>query len=256
MIDYSLVLKIFKKYLEKFDEKDPMIAMKISHSYHTAELAKILGKRLGLKLEELELVKTIGLLHDIGRFVQYEKSRKYNDFASKIDHGQLAINYLYHENHIQDFKVPKKYYPMIKKAIFNHNKLAIEKNLTEKELFFTRFLRDVDKIDIFRQNGAFSGEYECFNEKPTDKVKKDFYAHHLVDGKNVKNNSDLVISEIAYVFDIQFPESYELLKETDNLELYLTAIEVKKEVEEEYEKIKKEVRNYLEERLSEFYAKK
>lgn len=251
-MNYSLIVKRFEEYLEKFNKKDPKIVMKINHSYHVAELAKILGKRLELKESEIEIVKTLGLLHDIGRFVQYEKVGYYNDALSKIDHGQLAIDYLFQENHIQDFCIPENYYKIFEKAIFNHNKLTIEENLTEEELFFSRFLRDVDKIDIFRQLSVFLEESDCFSEVVSKKVLKEFYEHHLVDAKNIINKSDIVVAQIAYVFDIHFHESYELLKETDNLELYLSAIEVKKEVEEEYEKIKKEVRNYLEERISEW----
>lgn len=250
MIDYEIVLKQFKKYLEKFDVKDEMIAMKISHSYHTADLAKKLGKRLKLTEEELILSETLGLLHDIGRFVQYEKTQAYNDITTNIDHAEVAIEYLFYEGHIKDFEIPEKYYRIIEKAIFNHNKLEIEEGLSEKELFFVKLLRDIDKIDIFRQEATSTQEW-VYCPFLSEDVKKDFYKHHLINRKKVKNSSDKIVSEIAYVFDINFKESYELLNETDNLELFLSVIEVENGYEEEFESIKKEVRNYLEERISE-----
>lgn len=250
MINYENVLKQFKIYLENFNTKDEMIAMKISHSYHTADLAMKLAKRLELREEEIVLAKTLGLLHDIGRFVQYEKTKTYNDFKAKVDHAKLATDYLFGEEHIKDFAIPKKYYSILEKAIYNHNKLKIEDGLKEKELFFAKFIRDVDKIDILRQEGVTPfGSSGHFNSKVTDKVKKEFYEHHLIDSKEIQNISDTILTEIAYVFDINFKESYELLNETDNLELYLTSKEVSKECEEEYEEIKKEIRKYLEERI-------
>lgn len=247
MIQYENVLKEFKRYVEQFDRQDEMIAMKISHSYHVAEIAKILGKRLELTEENLVLVKTIGLLHDIGRFVQYEKTKSYNDATTKIDHGALAVSYLFNDNHIKDFAIPEKYYSLIEKAIANHNKLEIEANLTEEELFYVHLTRDADKIDIFRQEAAL--ENKAFVEPISSKVKKAFFEHHLIDIKEAKTRSDAILIELAYVFDIHFKEAFELLKDTDNLELYLSVIEVDKGLEDEFDNIKKEVRKYLEERI-------
>lgn len=73
----------------------------------------------------------------------------------------------------------------------------------------------------------------------------------MINIKEVKTKSDEILVELAYVFDIHFQESYALLKDTDNLELYLSVIEVNKGLEEEFESIKKEVRTYLEERIEE-----
>lgn len=247
MIDYNIVVEEFKKFLEKFDAKDPKIAMKIRHSYHVADLAGKLGKILELTEEDILLSKTIGLFHDIGRFFQYEK---YSDCKSKIDHASVGIEYLFENEHINDFKIPKRYYPIIEKAILNHNKLKIEDDLVDKELFFAKFLRDVDKIDILRQNITLA-ESRSYSVPLTNSVKKSFYEHHLVDKKEIQNQSDTIVVEIAYVFDIEFKESYELLMETDNLELYLSVIDVTKEQEQEWEAIKKEIRNYLEERIRE-----
>ncbi len=248
MIDYEKVLKEFKKYLEKFDSKDEMIAMKISHSYHVANLANILSKRLELTEEEKNVAKTLGLLHDIGRFVQYEKEKFYSDVKTKIDHGALAVDYLFKEKHIKDFEIPEKYYWLIEKSIFNHNKLEIENGLSEKEDFFAKFLRDIDKIDIFRQQGT-SVENWVFKEPISKEVTKSFYEHHLVHMTDVANNTDYTVSQIAYLYDIYFKESYELLEETDNLELFLSTIDVEKGMEQEFEKIKKEARTYLKERI-------
>lgn len=247
MINYENVLKEFKKYVEQFNNNDEMIAMKISHSYHVAELAKILGKRLEITEENINLVKTIGLLHDIGRFVQYEKTKSYNDATTKIDHGQVATDYLFKEGHIKDFAIPEKYYSIIEKAIYNHNKLEIETDLTEEELFCVHLTRDVDKIDIFRQEAAI--ENKSFIEPISPKVKEAFFEHHLIDINEIITKSDWILVELAYVFDIHFRESYELLKDTDNLELYLSVVEVDKGMEEEFDDIKKELRKYLEERI-------
>lgn len=248
MLNYDIVRQQFKKYFETFDVKDKRIAMKISHSYHVADLGRKLGKRLDLNEEELVLSETLGLLHDIGRFIQYEKMKSYNEVKTNINHGQEAINYLFQEGHIKDFGIPEKYYDIIKKAIFNHNKFEIEEGLNEKELFFAKLLRDIDKIDIFRQD-ATSSTLKNYDKPINKQVKKAFYNHTLVDNINIKTPSDAIVGELAFIFDINFKESYELLYDTDNLELFLTMIEVNKECTSEFDLIKKEIRKFLEERL-------
>ncbi len=247
MINYEKVLKEFKKYVEHFDFKNEEIAMKISHSYHVADLMYKLAKRLELKEEEIILAKTIGLLHDIGRFVQFEKTNLYNDTKTKIDHAALADTYLFGENHIEDFEISEKYYKVIRVSLLNHNKLEIEPNLSEEELFYAKLIRDADKTDIYRQNASV---YEfVYQEEATQEVKNSFFKHELVDYKYVNNKSDVILANLSYIFDINFKESYELLRETDNLELFLSVVEVQKGFEEEFDSIKKEVRTYLEERI-------
>ncbi len=249
MIQYEDVLKEFKKYVEQFDTKNKEINKKISHSYHVADLANKLAKKMNLNEEDTFLIKTIGLLHDIGRFLQYKKTKKYDDVKTHIDHAKLAIEYLFQEKHIKDFQIPEKYYKIIEKAILNHNKLTIENGLEERELFFSKLIRDLDKIDLFRVSAT---NYDlAFKEKITPEVKGMFYHHTLVDVLYEKNASDEIVITLAFVYDIHFKESYLLLQETDNLELFLSVIEANKKLEEEFESLKKEVRTFLEERMEE-----
>ena len=248
MLNYEESRKEFKKYIANFDVKNEEIAMKISHSYHVADLAGKLAKRLELPKEEVELAKIIGLLHDIGRFTQYEKTHTYDDYHTNIDHAKLAILYLFEEGHIKEYVAEENYYSIIKTAIINHNRLAIEDGLTKKENFFAKFIRDIDKIDIFR---AIATTYDLsYKEEPEKEVKQDFYAHGLVNMYHNKTESDKVLSYIAYAFEINFKESFELLEDSDNLELLFSVVEVGKDYIEEFEKIKKEVRDFIKERVT------
>lgn len=247
MFQYENVLKEFMKYVNTFDAKDKNIAMKISHSLHTADLAGKLAKRLELEEEQVVFCKILGLLHDIGRFAQYEKTKSYNDYLSEFDHALYGVNYLFKENHIEDFAIPEKYYPILEKAIFNHNKLEIESFLSEEELFYAKFIRDVDKIDIFRQEAtSFDWPYQ---EAMSKRVKDTFYKHQLIDSKDLKAKNDNLIMQLAFVYDINFKESFELLLDTDNLELFFSVVEVDKALESEFESVKKELRTFIEERM-------
>ncbi len=246
-MDYQKAEKEFLRYVKEFDTTKNGIAMKISHSIHTADLGGKLAKRLELGKEEQTLCKALGLLHDLGRFTEFKENGNYN-IDSTFDHALAAINYLFKEGHSKDFGIPKKYESIFKKAIYYHNKLEIEEeHLNKQELFYTKLLRDIDKIDILRQEAS---SYEWKYDEPSKEVKKEFFENHLIDQKKVKNETDRLLLELAYVYGIYFKESYQLLKDTDNLELFMSVVVVTKEKEEEFEKIKENVRNFLEERMN------
>lgn len=249
MLDYEIVLKSFKKYLENFDANDENIARKISHSYHVADLMRKLARKMELTEEDTFLAAIIGVLHDIGRFKQYKIINCYNDNNPDFEHGLLAVEYLFKENHIEDFKIPKKYHNIIAKSIENHSQLTIKEGLNKQELFFSKLIRDVDKIDLFR---VFSTNYVIhFKEKPSLEVKKMFDKHQSISKKLIVNESDSILCTLAFVFDINFKQSFELLRDTDNLELYLSMIEVERGFESDFEEIKSEIRKFLEERIEE-----
>ena len=44
--------------------------------------------------------------------------------------------------------IDKEDYQVVYTAIKNHNKFVIESNLTERELLFSKLIRDADKLDI------------------------------------------------------------------------------------------------------------
>lgn len=154
MINYENVLTNFKKYVEKFDLNNEEILAKLKHSYRVVSNAIRLAQKMSLNEEDTLLLKTIALLHDIGRFTQIEIGSTADDQLTNLDHAELGVYYLFTEGHIEDFGIPKSYFPIIEKAIANHNRLAIEEDLNEEEIFFSKLIRDADKIDIFKLLGT------------------------------------------------------------------------------------------------------
>lgn len=132
---------------------------------------------------------------------------------------------------------------MFQVAIANHNRLEIASNLSSEEEFYCRFLRDIDVIDIFRQQ-AVSEEFN-YDTPVSVEVERQFLEHRLIDRSVLKEPSDSILVEIAYVFGIHFPESYELLVELDNLNLFLDSIAVDPSMEEDFHTKKEEVYRYL-----------
>ena len=234
----------FDNYISNYDKRIKPIRYKYYHSYQVEELMKKLALRLGLTKEEIKIAELIGLLHDIGRFEQIKKYGMVSDVKTGVDHADESCIYLFDKGHIRDFIETNKYDEIIKDAIRNHNKYEIDKKLTGKNLLFTKMIRDMDKVDIYR---VLSTEYKISFDK--DKINKKVYdsymKHKSVDSHDRKTETDAVFAHTAFIYDINFKESFEILKETNYLNDYLNTIIVKNNSENEFERMKKEIYNFI-----------
>ena len=228
-------IKVFNNYVSSYDKKKKEINLKYNHSLAVMELMGELAYRLDLSKEEIKLAKLIGLLHDIGRFEQFKQHDSFSD--KKLDHAEYGADYLFKENHIRDFINDDKYDSIIEKAIRNHNKFVIESGLNDKELLFSKMIRDMDKVDIYKQI-ASNYEMEFNADEVSQDVLTDFRDEKNIEIKKRKTNSDAVLIQLSFIYDINFNESYDILVNTDNFDLYLSMIEVREDSEKLFRKVK------------------
>ncbi len=217
IVDIEKAKEEFLKYTSNYDLSEESIIRKQKHSLRVMEISKEIATKMYLSQEEIEIATLIGLLHDIGRFEQYKRYKNYM-VISEFDHGDYAVEIL--NKDIRKYIVDSKYDNIIKKAIKNHNKYEIEKGLSEKEEFFAKLIRDADKIDILYEcveifwkgkehiveKSTISDEiYNQFKENKIIKIEKD---------RNYNSIDDMLIT-LAYIFDINFKQSYEIIREND-----------------------------------------
>lgn len=233
-MDFEKCKLAFEEYISNYDLKDKMINLKYRHSYAVSELMAELSYRLDLSKEEITLAKIIGLLHDIGRFEQWNKNHSFKD--DETNHANEACEYLFTEGHIRDFVGSDKYDSIIEKAIRYHNKYEVP-NMEEKELLFTKMVRDMDKVDIYKQS-AIHFDYNFKAEEISDEVLKSFKEEKMIDDKNKHSKSDTIIKILSYIYDINFDESFDILVNTDNFDLFLSVIEVDENSEKLWKKIR------------------
>ena len=240
----------FLNYTGNYDLENHNLKRKQLHSLRVMEISKLIAKKIGLSQEEIELATLIGLLHDIGRFQQFTQHNTYKDLNS-LDHGDLGANIL--KKDIRKYVETEEYDEIIIKAIRNHNKYEIERGLTDKEELFTKIVRDADKIDIFYES------VEIFWKGKEYEVEKSIISEHIIEQfKNftqVKNDIDEteiddIVKIIAFIFDINFNASFEILKENDYINKILNRYNIKDEyTKEKVEEIKKIANEYIEQRL-------
>ena len=70
MIDITYAKQAFKSFLERYKEDEDVLGfeLKVVHTYHVVENAKLIAEKLQLDEEDAKLAELIALLHDTGRF--------------------------------------------------------------------------------------------------------------------------------------------------------------------------------------------
>jgi len=235
---------IFKSYVNNYDLDNKRIKHKYEHSLRVAKEAEEISMLLKLSDEDKHLATLIGLLHDIGRF---EQIKRYNNFRDDgFDHGEFAIKLLFDDNLIEKFGVNKKYYPVIKRAIFNHNKLSIESNLTEHELLHANIVRDADKLDNikFFAKGKRLDEVEEDIEI-TSSVMDYIRKEESVPFELVKNGNDNIAVNFGFIFDVNFDETVNIIYTKKLYENFYDSLKYKEYFKEAVDIIV----NYIEKRL-------
>ena len=211
--------KEFIKYTEKFNLEDENVERKQKHSLRVMNNAKQIAINLKLSEEQIQIATIIGLLHDTGRFKQYTEIGL-GDNIEGFDHGDYGAKVLFEDGMIRKFIEPSKYDEIIRNAIINHNKFAIEEGLTEEELLFAKLIRDADKIDIIYESEKifYKGQEKIINKSIlADKIYNQFMSENMViKEKNViLKYIDDITCVLALIFDINYTTSFQILKEKD-----------------------------------------
>lgn len=241
-MNFERVEKVFKDYIDTFDWDNENIRRKYFHTIEVANNCYEIANLMGLTDDDKDLAKLIGYLHDIGRFIQITKKNTFND--RKLDHAAEGVKILFEEGMIRKFIDDDKYDETIKKAVYNHNKFEIVDSLDDRELLFANIIRDADKIDILRIN-ANESKYS-FEYTPSKKTLESFEKRELVKLIDIKNESDSALCVLAFIFDFNYKESLQILKEKGYYLDFINSLKVSNENVEMFNKIKKQALRELE----------
>lgn len=198
----------------------------------------------------MDIATLIGLLHDIARFEQYTKYHTFKDSES-VDHGELGVEILNRD--IRRYIETDQYDEIIKLAVKNHNKYKIQEDLNLKQKLFAQIIRDADKIDIFYESvEMFWKGRESLVEESTISVEvfKQFLDNTQVKAENRKTPIDDVIAIMAFIFDINFKISFQILKEQDYVNKTLNRYDMYDfKTKEKLEEIRKIANLYIEQKI-------
>jgi len=243
----------FSNYLTNFksdnSELQRNIKLKEDHTRRVVKEILDIGKALELNSNELYLAEIIALLHDIGRFEQYARYKTFVDSKSE-DHAELGVKILKKDDVLNEFNESIK--SLIFRTILYHNRATLPEHETEICLFFTKLLRDADKLDIWRvvtdyyhqKNGIRNGAIELdLPDTPgfSEEVYQDLMNKRIVDIKHVKNLNDFKLLQIGWIFDINFDITMQTIKSRRYLEMIRDVLPKSEKIQIIFENISKTV---------------
>ena len=227
-------IKFFEEYVKQFDKNNEKVDHKYNHTYRVVGYAKDIAKSLNLSNEEFNRASVAALFHDIGRFDQVTMYDTYLDRKS-FDHGDRGYEILKENNYNDD---------IVLKAVKYHNKKSVPA-FDELTTMHCNLVRDADKIDILIIHGTNVNDN---NKEIDNKIIESFKKHELLDNEIGDTDFIYVLRELAFLFDINFKRSMEIILEHDllNKKINLIRSDINKK---EVDFIEKELKEYIKERF-------
>ena len=225
-MDFEHVKAVFEEYLNGYDRENDKVKLKIVHTYGVVKYAGEIARKMECSDEDVELAELIGLLHDIGRF---EQIRRFHSFEpGTMDHAVFGAELLFGEEKlIRRFVEDDKFDELIDAAIRKHSDFKLEGIHDARTLFHAKLIRDADKLDNCRVKLEASIEAMLGVSEETageglisPKVWESCLRRESVLSADRQVPVDYWVSYLAQYYDINFPETCEIIEEED----YITRI--------------------------------
>jgi putative nucleotidyltransferase with HDIG domain len=215
----------FEDYNKRFSSFDAVVKenidLKLEHTRRVREEILDIGRSLGLAVEDLQLADAIALLHDIGRFEQYSRYRTFVDHKSE-DHGNLGVKVIREEGLVDGLELEDA--AVILCTVGFHNRAELPEEATGRSLFFLKLLRDADKVDILRVLTEYYQKAETgrnrsielglsLDDRVSDNVYDALMNGRVARTKDLKTLNDFKLLQIGWVYDLNFPRTFQLFGE-------------------------------------------
>ncbi|MFA9392772.1 MAG: HD domain-containing protein [Prolixibacteraceae bacterium] len=233
----------FFHYVQTFKNGDKNvqenILLKENHTMQVGKEIFNIGKQLKLNNDELRLSKVMALFHDIGRFEQYARFKTFVDKKS-VNHAELGVKIL-KDNKVLT-RLDESMQHLILQTILYHNRASLPEKETDTCLFYTKLLRDADKLDIWRivtdyykqKNGKQNVALELdLPNTPgiSDEVYQDLINMRIVDIKHIKNLNDFKLLQMGWVFDVNFDSTFHTIQSRHYIEMIADVLPESKEIQ-------------------------
>lgn len=202
----------YKKAVDWFD-------MKKSHTDDVVEACKEIvaeDKELkGLDDEVKEYAVASSILHDVGRFYEYEGEKC---LSHDIDHGDFGDKVL---KDIYNFNVP-----LINLAVKHHNKISDNSLFDDNEykklsgsdkkiaLLLLKITKDSDKVANLRLFGNYGVQFSRRQRQLyiSSKIKNALKEKKLINSSMRETCFDSALTYMAWQFDINYNASFEIIR--------------------------------------------
>ena len=227
MIEIESAKQELINYVKQQKIHNPRVIRKLDHIMRVVEISRKLAIDLKLTEEQVQLAELIGLLHDIGRFKQYQIFNENTnsimlDTSEKFNHGEVGVEVLKKDNYIRKYMQEDKYDEIIYTAVYEHNRYELSQGLTKQKELFCKIIKDADKMDLIYEGvDIYWKQKEEIQEieagELSKEMLKDFYQHKLANNRNRVSKTDQILRFTSFVFDMNFLYSFKVLKENNHI---------------------------------------
>jgi putative nucleotidyltransferase with HDIG domain len=221
--DFKKLLIRFNAYLESLVIPDQIarehIDLKVKHTYHVISNIMYIARKLGLSEPDIQLAKTIALVHDIGRFQQFINYGTFDD-ALSVNHAEFGVKILHESNFFKGI-LDNALHAIIVQSILNHNIARVNPDLGNRLLLFSKLIRDADKIDIWEILTVRDVVFKILDQESpiTYEVPDDIYACYqagqVVPATCAETMNDYRLLRLSWIYDMNFPATFQLITKRD-----------------------------------------
>lgn len=227
------------------------VLLKVEHTRRVCSEMKELCESISLTDPLLFEAKIIALLHDLGRFKQFELYKTFQDRKS-VSHSKLAIEVIDQYQLLKD--LPASYQENIKTAVLHHNAKSVPSGLTDDQNTLCQLIRDADKLDIFYM---VAEHYRNPNEMQKEimetglpdlptisaEICQSVFEGKIGDFSHIRCINDFKLIQLGWVYDFNITRSFQIIKERGHFDVIKSQLpylpEVKRAVEKAEEYLKK-----------------
>ena len=247
----------FSRYIQSFYSSDPIIQqaleLKEKHSLRVCNEILNIGKELDLSHNNLRLAEAMALFHDIGRFEQFTRYQTFVDKKSE-NHGELGVKVLRQEKALAALDDDTQ--ELILKAISYHNRLSIPEDEIHICTYFSKLLRDADKLDIYYLVSTYYYSNEAQRSaaieldlpntpEVSEEIMTNIAERKMVSTHQLKTLNDFKLLQMSWVYDINCQPAFQIIYDRDYLRKIRDTLPATEEIDQIYSKLM----SYLMEKL-------
>lgn len=234
-------MELFDNYFNTYRNKSKEIHHKYYHSYDVLNVGKMIKNGLHADERINYLIDCACMFHDIARFKQWNEFHTYID-ANSFDHGDMGVVILKETGIINQLDLTEFEKDIVLSAVKYHNKMKVP-NFDDVKLMVVNTVRDADKIVILNEliENKLTSEYDDISTINYDLVDE-ILKGNVIKNDLVKSDYDRTLRAVAWVNDLHYKESYQLLFKNEIMDKLLDRLTTS----ENYEETKfNELKNYI-----------
>lgn len=225
--EFEAIEEWFRAYVRGYAYESPSdrsnVELKKEHTWRvTANMARLSGD-VSVRHDPL-LARAIAVLHDTGRFPQYDRYRTFWD-ARSVNHGELGAGVLAGSGVLKGLASRER--GIVLTSVRYHNAFGLPRTGVSAPVYL-KLIRDADKLDVWR---VLADNYELAPDARADAVGQGLTESglcspevlgRLASGRVVplsrlKGMDDMRLMQLSWVYDLNFPASCSLALEQGDI---------------------------------------